>query len=172
MSARIKVTLARDLTAGELALDTPGGYAADDVVAPAGSEVEVSAENGDSVEITNLAFDPFAVGWVPRDALLGLDGPNDGYYCCADQVVSFRVFVDDDDLSFTLDAIDGKGGYTDALYTGFATREAAVAFVPTLAKELGLSADLPVVHVSQSIDDDELQTAIAELHEMSARRQR
>lgn len=76
MSHSRNAVLLRDITAGELAMDYPGGdgYPADHVIGRAGSAVTVVSVEGDSAEVTGFSDDEFAAGFVPVDALRMLGG--------------------------------------------------------------------------------------------------
>ena len=65
-----KRVLTRDITAADLAVDSPDpdeGYPPDHVIGPKGSEVTVVDETEDAwdaVEVTGFANDPYVIGFV------------------------------------------------------------------------------------------------------------
>jgi hypothetical protein len=72
----VRRTLARDITAADLAvdsLDPDEGYPPDHIIGPKGSEVEL-VENWEdglfSLEVTDFANDPFVIGFVRTQDLV------------------------------------------------------------------------------------------------------
>lgn len=63
-------TLLRDITAGELAMDSADGYSAGHIIGRTGTSVRVMSRDGDGTsEVTGFSDDPHAAGFVPDDAL-------------------------------------------------------------------------------------------------------
>ena len=64
--------LLRDITAGELAMDSVDGtgYPAGHVIGRRGTAVTVLAIDADFVEVDGFSDDSYATGFVPLDALL------------------------------------------------------------------------------------------------------
>lgn len=70
-----QVTLARDITAADLAMDSPDpdeGYPADHVIGPKGSAVTIVGRSEDDpcIEVTGFANDPYVIAFVNREDTL------------------------------------------------------------------------------------------------------
>jgi len=69
------LTLKRDITAADLAMDAPDGdegYPPDYVIGPAGSMVALIDVENNYVEVDGFANDPYAAGFVQRSDVWGL----------------------------------------------------------------------------------------------------
>jgi hypothetical protein len=71
----MKLTLTRDITAVDLAMDALSegiedaeGYPPDHVIGAKGTTVEVVDEDGEWIEVTGFSGDAFATGWIPLAA--------------------------------------------------------------------------------------------------------
>jgi hypothetical protein len=69
----VPFTLTRDITAGDLAMDSPDpgeGYPSDHIIGPKGSTVTVIGnEDNGWVEVTGFANDRYAQGYLPLSDL-------------------------------------------------------------------------------------------------------